>query len=322
MTASSGPTARATVTRHDVWVGMLLYPRHTLPTAAAPVLVASGLALHDGVAAALPAALAFFAGWLVQLGGVITDNYNNLRRHGDDPEHPAFAEALRAGVVTFGELRLAISATYGVALLAGAWLVALAGIPVLVVGLASIAVSLLYSSGPFPLGDNAGLGDPLFFVFFGLVSVMATYYVQAVGVLGGAQGASLVAGAVTWNGLWASLPPAALTTGILVVDNIRDLEFDRAKNEHTLAVLIGPRWSRTEYLALFGLAYAVPVGLFAAGRFGGWVLAPLASLPYAAVVARRVLRATTHQALIPMTPQTGQVLLAHSILFAAGLAAG
>ncbi len=246
MTPSPGSTARTTVTRRDVWVGMLLYPRHTLPTATAPVLVASGLALHDGVAAVLPAALAFLAGWSVQLGGVITDNYNNLRRHGDDPEHPAFVKALRAGLVTFGELRLAIWATtYGVALLVGAWLVALGGIPVLVVGLASIAASLLYSSGPFPLGDNAGLGDPLFFVFFGLVSVTVTYYVQAVAGLGGPQGASLVAGAVTWNGLWASLPVAALTTNILVIDNIRDLEFDRAKNERTLAVLIGPRWSRT-----------------------------------------------------------------------------
>src|SRR5574342_1369875 len=107
---------RTDVTRRDVWVGMLFYPRHTLPTAAAPVLVATGLALHDGVAAALPAALAFLAGFLVQLGGVIADNYNNLRRHGDDPEHPAFSEALRTGLVTFGELRLAIWATYAVAL--------------------------------------------------------------------------------------------------------------------------------------------------------------------------------------------------------------
>ncbi len=314
--------ARTGVTRRDVWVSMLLYPRHTLPTAAAPVLVATGLALHDGVFAALPAALAFLAGFLVQLGGVVADNYNNLRRHGDDPEHPAFVEALRAGLVTYGELRLAIGATYGAAIAAGAWLVALGGLPVLAVGLVSIAASLLYSSGPFPLGDNAGLGDPLFFVFFGLVSVMASYYVQAVVSLGGPQGASLVAGAVTWNGLWASLPVAALTTNILVIDNIRDLEFDRAKNERTLAVLIGRRWSRVEYLALLGLAYAVPLGLFATGRFGAWVLAPLASFPYAALVARRVLRAATREALVPMTPQAGQVLLAHSILFAVGLAAG
>src|ERR1039457_2516805 len=109
----------AQVTRRDVWVDMLLYPRHTIPTALAPVVVASALAHHDGVFAAGPAAAAFLAGWLVQLGGVVTDNYNNLRRHGDDLEHPRFVEALRAGVVTFAQLRNAIIACFVVAILAG-----------------------------------------------------------------------------------------------------------------------------------------------------------------------------------------------------------
>ena len=310
-----------TVTRGEVWGGMLLYPRHTLPTAAAPVLVASCLAYHDGVFALAPALLAFLAGWLVQLGGVVTDNYNNLRRHGDDREHPRFVEALRAGVITFAQLRAAIAACYVVAMLAGLYLVHVGGLVVLGIGLASIAASLAYSSGPFPLGDRLGLGDPLFFVFFGLVSVMATYYVQAASSAS-ATAFTLVPGGFTVTSFAVSLPMAALTTNILVIDNIRDLEFDREKNERTLAVIVGPRWSRAEYASLLVLAYAIPPALALLGGFSLWILLPLASIPYAVVVARQVFRSRTHDELIPMTPRAGQVLLLYAVLFAVGLVRG
>ncbi len=305
-------TETIAVTKREVWGSMLLYPRHTLPTAAAPVLVASCLAHHDGRFALGPALLAFVAGWLVQLGGVVTDNYNNLRRHGDDREHPRFVQALREGVITFGQLRAAIAACYGVALLVGVYLVIVGGWPVLAIGLASIAASLAYSSGPFPLGDRLGLGDPLFFVFFGLVSVMATYYVE---------GAAVGRAALTTTSLLVSLPMAALTTNILVIDNIRDLEFDRAKDERTLAVIVGPRWARVEYAGLLALAYVIPFVLLTRG-FSAWILLPIASVPYAIVVARQVFRARTHQALIPMTPRAGQVLMLYAVLFAVGLAHG
>jgi 1,4-dihydroxy-2-naphthoate octaprenyltransferase len=308
-----------TVSRRDVWVGMLLYPRHTLPTAAAPVLVAAGLARHAGVFALLPALAAFLAGWLVQLGGVIADNYHNVVRHADDREHPAFIHALRAGVVTLGDLRRTIAACYLAAILAGTYLVYVGGLPALVVGVASIAASLAYSSAPYPLGDHA-LGDPLFFVFFGVVSVAASYYVQAAAVLGGPFPLGVAAGTVTIHVLVASLPVAALTTNILVIDNIRDFDFDREKGETTLAVLIGPGWSRVEYVALLVLAYAVPLWFRTRPGFGPWVLLPLLSAPYAALVAWWVIRARTHDELIPMTPQAGQVLLAYAALLAIGFA--
>ena len=307
------------VTRREVWGSMLLYPRHTLPTAAAPVLVASSLAHRDGVFALGPALLAFVAGWLVQLGGVVTDNYNNLRRHGDDREHPRFVEALREGVITFGQLRAAIAGCYVIALLVGLYLVHVGGVVVLAVGLASIAASLLYSSGPFPLGDRMGLGDPLFFVFFGLVSVMATYYVEAASHAHGAAFAVVHREGVTATSLVASLPMAALITNILVIDNIRDLEFDREKNERTLAVILGARGARVEYAALLALAYVVPPALLVFAGFRPWILLPLLSLPYAFVVARQVLRARTHEELVPMTPRAGQVLMLYAVLFAIGL---
>ncbi len=309
-------------TRREVWVGMLLYPGHTLPTALAPVLVASALAWHDRVFAWWAASAAFVAGWLVQLGGVIADNYNNLRRHGDDREHPRFVEALNAGVVSLEELRLAALACHAGAVLAGLYLVYLGGVPVLVIGILSIAASLAYSSGPFPLGDNFGLGDPLFFVFFGVVSVMATYYVQVVAHAGEPLALALLPAGVSATAFVASLAIGALCTNILVIDNIRDLDFDRAKQERTLAVLIGPRASHLEYLVLLTLAYAVPFGLLLGGAFGVPILLPVLSIPYAVHVARRVLRTTDYVALLPMTPHAARVLLVFAALFAMGIVTG
>jgi 1,4-dihydroxy-2-naphthoate octaprenyltransferase len=95
------------VTRRQVWVEMLLYPRHTLPTAAAPVLVAMGLAVHGHVVAPAAALAAFLVGWFVQLGGVFTDNYENLSLHPDHEEHADFVLAVQTGVVKMSEIRLA-----------------------------------------------------------------------------------------------------------------------------------------------------------------------------------------------------------------------
>lgn len=306
------------VTRKQVWVEMLLYPAHTLPTAAAPVAVAVGLAIHDRVLAVGPALAALLAGWLVQLGGVFTDNYYNLSRHPDDEEHADFVEAVQTGLISLAEIRRAIYATFAVAVLAGLYLVGVAGLPVVYVGLASIAGALAYSAGPYPLGDH-GLGDPLFFVFFGVVSVAATYYVQAAARLGGGLVTWFAPGTVPTRALVAGLPVAALTTCILVIDNIRDLDYDRNKGETTLAVLIGPFWSRVEYTALVAFAYLVPLWFKLRAGFGWPVLLPLLSAPLAIVVARRVWRAETHAQMIPLTPAAGRVVLLFSLLFAVGL---
>lgn len=306
-------------TRRDVWVRMLIYPRHTLPTALGPVLVAVGLALHDRVFAADAAAAALAAGWLIQLGGVIADNYNNLRRHPDDREHPLLVRALEAGVV---DLRLLARATAGCYLLAavpGAYLVRVGGLPMLVLGLASAAASLAYSSDPLRLGDR-GLGDPLFFLFFGIVSVCGAYYAQAASSLAGTFPRGLPPGTLTLESLVASLPMAALITNILLIDNIRDLRFDREKGERTLAVIIGRDWTEVEMVALTALAYAVPLWFVTRADHGLAVLLPLLTVPYAVEIVRRVRAADHWEELVPLTPQAGQLGVAYALLFAAGMA--
>lgn len=293
-----------TWTRGEVWRRKLLYPGHTLPTAAAPVLVACGLAVHDRVFSLVPALLALLAGWLIQLGGVLTDNYENLLRQPEDREHPELVEALRLGTLALPQLKAAIVACYGVALLAGGVLLWIAGPFVLWIGLASIAASWAYSAGPCPIG-KLGLADPLFFAFFGIVSVLGAYYVQA---------QALAASAVALG-----LPVGALTTNILIIDDIRDREFDAVKGKRTVAVRFGKTWSRAEFLALLALAYLAPLWFWLELGFSAWVLLVWLTAPYALATARAVMTLDRFDELVPVTPKAGRLLLAYCALLAIGV---
>jgi 1,4-dihydroxy-2-naphthoate octaprenyltransferase len=305
--------------RRDLWIQMLVYPGHTLPTALAPVLVAAGLAHHDGVFAAGPLLLALLAGWLVQLGGVLTDNYENLVRHPNDREHPQLVRALREGSLTLFGLKAAILACIGVALAIGAYLVHLGGVAVLVIGLASIAAAVLYSAGPSPFGAR-GLADPVFFAFFGTVSVVGAYYVQAAAALGPVAFGDFVPAALPLKAVALGLPIGALTTCILIIDDIRDREFDVVKGKHTIAVRFGAQWSRAEFMALLAFAYVAPLWFVAGLGFSAWVLLPLASLPYVLSIARAGLPLDRHEALVPPTPQMARLLVLYAILLAFGVA--
>lgn len=290
--------------RRELWMRKLVYPGHTLPTAAAPALVAAGLALHDRVFHALPFLAALFSGWLIQLGGVLVDNYVNLVEQPEDREHPELVWGLKSGLLTLRSLGAAITACFALALAAGLYLVVVAGPGVVLIGGVSIAAAIAYSAGPFPVGRR-GLADPLFFIFFGVISVAGTYYVQA-------QALPLAA-------LALGVPVGALTTNILIIDDIRDREFDAVKGKRTVAVRFGAQWSRREFLGLLALAYLSPLWLLLEPGFGAWALLPLLSLPLAARTARKVLALDTYSALVPVTPEAGRLLLAYCVLLALGV---
>jgi 1,4-dihydroxy-2-naphthoate octaprenyltransferase len=160
------------------------------------------------------------------------------------------------------------------ATLAGIYLVAAGGWPVVVIGLMSIAAGIVYTGGPFPLGYN-GLGDLFVFLFFGFVAVCGTYYVQARDV--------------SATALWAAVPMGALTTNILVVNNLRDIHTDRAAGKRTLAVRIGVRGTRIEFLLMLALAYLSPLLMWLTGVTTHWVLAAWISLPLVTTPLRLLL---------------------------------
>lgn len=307
-----------TWSRREVWRRKLLYPGHTLPTAVAPVLVAVGVAVREGRARALPALLALLCGWLIQVGGVLTDNHQNLVDEPEDREHPELVRALREGTLSLAELRRAIAVCFGVALLAGVVLLAMAGPFVVIIGLASMAAAWAYSAGPLPLG-KLGVADPLFFAFFGIVSVAGSVYVQVASLAPAPWSGWVVAEAVSPLSLVAAVPVGAITTCILIVDDIRDRQFDREKGKRTIAVRLGRGASRAEYLVLMLVAYLVPMALWRLWPLSGWALLPLASLPLAAGLLRDVWRLDGYEPLLPLSPRTGRLLVVYCALWAVGL---
>ncbi len=146
---------------------------------------------------------------------------------------------------------------------------------------------------------------------------LGAYYVQAATVLGPEhwrEALPLVAVAV-------SLPIGAMITNILIIDDIRDYDFDKIKGKNTIAVCFGKFYSRCEFLGLLTFAYLSPFWLWRAWGFSAWVLLPLATLPLAAGIARAVWTHDQFEELVPMTPRLAMLTVAYSVCLALGLAA-
>ncbi|MFB6281497.1 MAG: 1,4-dihydroxy-2-naphthoate polyprenyltransferase [Haloferacaceae archaeon] len=305
-----------TVTRRRAWV-MAARPQ-TLPAAAAPVLVGTGLAAHAGVFAPLPAVAALVGAALIQVGTNLANDYYDAVKGADTADREGFTRVTAGGLIPPARVKRAMWLAFAAAVAVGTYLVWVGGVPILVVGLLSVASGIAYTGGPYPLGYH-GLGDLFVFVFFGLVAVAGTYYVQAAAVLAGGVPAGIPPGTLPTAALVAGLPAAALSTNILVVNNVRDREEDARAGKTTLAVRFGYRFARAEFLAMLALAYLTPFWFLARG-YGLPVLLPLLSLPLAVRVTRTVLARTDGEALNPALERTGRLLAAYAALFAAGLA--
>jgi len=306
---------------HRTRAWLLAARPQTLPAGISPVVIGTGLAVAADVFAPLPAAAALVGALLIQIGTNFANDYYDAAKGADSPDREGFTRVTASGLIEPERVKIAMAGTYGMALLVGIYLVAVGGVPILMVGLASILAGVLYTGGPYPYGYR-GLGDLFVFVFFGVVAVTGTYYLQAVASMPGVGPFPtwLPPGSVPLEAVVASLAPAALATALLVVNNVRDVESDRAAGKYTLAVLIGYRWSRVQFVALLALAYLVPAWFALRPEAGLLPLAPFLSLPLALVVARTVLTRTDGDALNPALERLGRTLFAHSVLFAAGVA--
>ena len=305
------------VTRRKAWL-MAARPQ-TLPAGASPVIVGVGLAVHAGVAAPLPALAALIGALLLQVGTNFANDYYDAVKGADTDEREGFTRVTAGGLIEPARVKRAMLVTYGLAVVVGLYLVAIGGLPILVVGLSSIVAGILYTGGPYPYGYR-GLGDLFVFVYFGVVAVTGTYYVQAVATMDvGLLPVGIPAGSVPVDAVVASLPAAGLSTCILVVNNIRDIETDRTAGKRTLAVVLGYTGARIEFLLLAGMAYVVPVAFALDPDYGLAALAPLLTLPLAAMVAKTVLTERDVEALNPALERTGQTMFTHALLFAAGL---
>jgi 1,4-dihydroxy-2-naphthoate octaprenyltransferase len=275
----------------------------TLTAAIVPVLVGTACAFATGGFSLLPALAALVGAMLIQVGTNLANDVFDHEKGADTEARLGPTRVVSSGLIGAREVRAAMVVTFGLAVLVGSYLVYVGGWPIVLVGVASIASGVAYTGGPYPLGYH-GLGDLFVMVFFGLVAVCGTAYVQA--------------GHVPELAVWASVPVGSLATAILVVNNVRDRETDVVAGKRTLAVRFGRGFGVVEYAVLSIAAYAVPIVLLSRGLGSPFVLLPLAVLPFSAVAGWR-LATRSGAALNPVLGATAKILLLHGVLFALGI---
>ena len=261
------------------------------------------LALHDHTFRLLPALAALLVALLLQIGSNLANDVFDYERGADSARRAGPLRVTQSGLLTPAQVKAGMLCVFALAGLVGLYLAFAAGWIVLLIGLAAIFSAIAYTGGPFPLGYY-GLGDLFVFLFFGLACVAGTYFVQAGKVSPAAWG--------------MSLPVGLIIVGILVVNNLRDLQTDRLAGKHTLAVLLGGRFARAEYLACLLVAFlCLPVfcalGWLPWGALLAWLALPLAAR------LTRVVFTQTGQALNAALGGTGQLALAFSLLFLLGM---
>jgi 1,4-dihydroxy-2-naphthoate octaprenyltransferase len=268
------------------------------------------MAIGNGAHRVLPAAAALLGALLIQVGTNLANDYYDHVRGGDTEDRVGPIRVTQAGLISPREVRAATFLVLGLALVVGVYLAWIGGWPIVIIGILSLVCAVAYTGGPFPLAYH-GLGDPFVFVFFGLVAVGGTYWVQALDI--GAE--VLLAGA----GM------GALNTAILVVNNLRDVETDRRAGKNTLAVRLGIAGTKVEYLGLLLLALATPVLGIQAFSWTPWaLLGLLAAIPLVGptTVVVRHREDADPRSLIPPLGGTAQAAGLFGLLLGLGLALG
>lgn len=289
-------------TRPGAWTIWWLAARpKTLPAAAAPVLVGTACAFSvDRLF--WPAALASLIGaLLLQIAANFANDLFDFEKGADTEQRVGPTRAVQAGWLTPSAMRRGLAVVLALALVVGVYLVGHAGPLLLAVGLGSIAAAIAYTGGPYPLGYH-GLGDVCVFLFFGLVAVPCTAFVQTGFVP-----------ALAW---WLAVPLGSLTTAILVVNNVRDRETDARAGKRTVVVRFGRRFGVVEYAALLALAYAV--ALYLAATRQPWLLLTFVTLPRAFALVRTV-QESEGAVLNACLAKTAQLLFVFSLLASVGV---
>jgi len=303
-TSTSPPTPPAErPARARAW--LLATRPATLPAAVGPVLVGLGVAVGLGVFVWGPALGALAVALLLQIASNLANDLFDFRSGADNEERLGPPRAAALGLLSQREMATGMAVVVGLAGRVGLYLVTVGGLVILVLGAAAVISAFAYTGGPWPYGYH-GLGEVFVFVFFGLVAVAGTTYLQT----------------LTWEplALAAAVPVGALISTILVVNNLRDIDSDRRAGKQTLAVKVGVRGTMAEYDVLLALAYGVPLGLVLGGDVSLAALLPLASAPLALVLRRMVRAEGDPRRLNAVLKESARLSLLFSALFAVGLA--
>ncbi|MEA2483850.1 MAG: 1,4-dihydroxy-2-naphthoate polyprenyltransferase [Thermoleophilaceae bacterium] len=279
----------------------------TLPAAVAPVLVGTSLAIGEGTFRPLAFACALIGSIFIQIGTNLSNDYSDARRGADTEDRLGPVRVTAGGLMPPRTVLIGTYVAFGIAVLAGVYLIAIAGWQLLLVGAASILAGVLYTGGPKPYGYE-GLGEVFVFLFFGVVAVVGSYFVQTEDL--------------RWEAFALSAPVGLLAAGILLVNNIRDADTDRRAGKKTLAVRLGRDGARGLFVAcLVGAYVIVPLVAIFGRDISPLVLLAFLSLPLAVPLVRVVRERTDGPSLNGALARTGMLLALFSLLLSIGLLA-
>jgi 1,4-dihydroxy-2-naphthoate octaprenyltransferase len=299
---SAVATGAGTVNGLRIWL-MASRPR-TLPAAVAPVLVGTSLAGFQHVFHPLRFIAALLGALFIQVGTNLSNDYSDARRGADAEDRLGPVRVTAGGLVPPRQVLIATYVSFGLAVLAGIYLIAVAGWVLLVIGAASILAGVAYTGGPKPYGYE-GLGEVFVFLFFGIVAVTGSYYVQTEHL--------------RWEAFALAVPVGLLAAGILVVNNVRDIDSDRRAGKRTLAVKLGRRRTRVMFAVIIYLAFLLTPVTWLFGPTTAWLLLPWLTLPLAAGLVRVVHSRTDGPSLNGALAQSGMLQLTFCMLLSAGL---
>jgi 1,4-dihydroxy-2-naphthoate octaprenyltransferase len=267
------------------------------------VLVGTALAGSEDVFRPIAFVAALVGSVFIQIGTNLSNDYSDARRGADSEDRLGPVRVTAGGLMPPRRVLVGTYVAFGIAVAAGAYLAAVAGWQLLVVGAASILAGVLYTGGPRPYGYE-GLGELFVFLFFGVVAVAGSYFVQTEDL--------------RWEAFALAVPVGLLASAILVVNNVRDIDTDRRAGKRTLAVKLGRDRARRLYAAMVGLAFLAPPAIWVAGGLSAWLLLGLAALPLAPPLVRTVSTRTDGPALNAALAGTGRLLTVFSLLLALG----
>lgn len=279
----------------------------TLPAAVIPVLVGTALAAAHRSADAGKAAICLGFALLVQIGTNFANDYFDFVQGADTPARVGPRRAVAAGLIAPRTMLAATWLVLGVAFAVGLLLVREGGWVLLPIGIVSIACAIAYTGGPFPLGYN-GLGDVFVFIFFGLVAVCTTFYVQT--------------GYVTPDAISCAAAVGLLAANILVANNYRDVETDARAGKKTLVVRFGRKFAVWQYALSHLVALLCPLALFMSAGYRRAVLLPLVLAPVAATLTRRLAVSQQPAEQIALLGKTAAYLAVFGVLLSAGIVFG
>lgn len=301
------PAAATAEVRATLRIWVLAARPRTLFASIAPVLVGTSLALGAGKFDPIAFVAALLGAVLIQVGTNLSNDYSDARRGADTEDRLGPVRVTAQGLLPPRQVLHATYLSFLLAVGCGAYLIAVAGPLLLAVGAASILAGVLYTGGPRPYGYE-GLGEVFVFLFFGLVAVTGSYYVQIQ--------------KLPWEAFALAVPVGLLATGLLLVNNIRDIDTDRRAGKRTLAVGLGRKRARLLYATLLLASYPIALIPWLAGALPAWLALPWLTIPLALGCVRSVSSRTDGPSLNAALARTGMLQLVFCVLLAAGILAG